>query len=585
MVYEARDRELPRSVAFKLVRPGLVAAGEAQLRREADAIAQLSHPNLVTLFDVGRCEYGPYLILEFLSGETLDQRLHRGPMPAREAVALGAEIARGMGHAHARGVLHRDLKPSNVFLCEGGPVRLLDFGMSHAFGRQRGSGGTPGYMAPEQWRAGPEDERTDVYALGVLLYQALSGQLPYPDDEKGEAVLAGRPAPRLEVADAPGLAKLVGRALEPDPERRPRNAVEVLAALEEIREAMAPPRPRHGARARRSRRLLAGAAVLAAALAAAVLLRPVTPSGARPPRAVAVLPFTNLSASAENEYFSDGLTEEILHLLTRVRELRVASGSTTFPLKGGKASPAEVGQRLGVDVVLEGSVRRAGDQLRVTAALVDARTGFRVWSQVYDRKLSEVFAIQQDIARQVVGALELVLSAASKSQLDRPAPASMEAYDLYLRGRAALRQPVSQQTLQEATRLFEEAIAADDKFAVAYAGLCDAWLAQYEFGRSSAAFQQAERAKETDEVRRRRRDHVVVDRELDQRGMICSSATRRNDSSGRNITTNSGVESTCRQYPFCPSFRMCSRTCRACSARQRLRGSSSVGIRLQGASR
>ena len=492
VVYEARDRELPRSVAFKLVRPGQVEKGEAQLQREADAIAQLSHPNLVTLFDVGRCDYGPYLILELLNGETLHQRLGRGPLPAQEAVALATEISRGLGHAHAHGVLHRDLKPSNVFLCHDGQVKLLDFGMSHAFGRQRLSGGTPGYMAPEQWRGEGEDERTDVYALGVLLFQALSGQLPFPGDANGQAVLSARPAPVLTVAEAPGLARLVGRMLEKAPDQRPRDAREVLAVLEEERRTPVPSRVRPRRFGRRAWLLALGATTLAAALALAAVLRSATREPQ--PRTIAVLPFLNLSESPDNDYFSDGLTEEILHLLTRVRELRVATGPATFALKGTTQSAAEVAARLGVGVVLEGSVRRDRDRLRVTAKLVDGRTGFQLWSQIYDRRLEEVFAIQEDIARQVVGALELVLSGPSRRELDRPAPASLEAYDLYLRGRAALRRPAKVETLEQAARLFEQAIAADGQFAVAFAGLCDAWLARYELTRAAGAYQRAEQA-------------------------------------------------------------------------------------------
>jgi TolB-like protein/tetratricopeptide (TPR) repeat protein len=495
VVYEARDRGLPRSVAFKLVRPGQVDQGETQLKLEADAIAQLSHPNLVTLFDVGRCDYGPYLILELLRGETLDQRLARGPLPAHEAVALGAEVAKGMGHAHDHGVIHRDLKPSNVFLCDDGQVKLLDFGLSHAFGRQRLSGGTPGYMAPEQWRGEGEDQRTDIYALGVLLFRALSGQLPFPGDDDGQAAVSARPAPLLTVPDAPGLARLVRRMLEKAPDRRPRHAQEVLAALEEERSQPAPARVRPRLFRRPAGWLLVAAVLLATALAFIAARRAWTPARGGGPRSIAMVPFHNLSESPDNEYFSDGLTEEVLHLLTRVRELRVAAGSATFALKGTKESATAVARRLGVDVVLEGSVRRDRDRLRVTAELVDARSGFRIWSQIYDRRLAEVFAIQEDIARQVVGALELVLSGASQRVLDRPPPAaSLEAYDLYLRGRAALRLPASQRSQEEATRLFEHAIAVDGKFTVAYAGLCDTWLARFDFTRAAPAFERAEQA-------------------------------------------------------------------------------------------
>ncbi|HEY6099334.1 MAG TPA: serine/threonine-protein kinase, partial [Anaeromyxobacter sp.] len=200
VVYEARDRELGRNVAFKAVRTGDRAAlREERLLREAEAAARLSHPNIVTLHDVGRAEQGPFLVLELLRGQTLADRLEQGPLPTREGLRIVVEIARGLAHAHAEGVVHRDLKPANVFLCEDGQVKLLDFGLAHALGRRRLDGGTPAFMAPEQWKGAPEDERTDVFALGVLLFRMLSGELPFPEDDEGRAVQSSRPAPALDV--------------------------------------------------------------------------------------------------------------------------------------------------------------------------------------------------------------------------------------------------------------------------------------------------------------------------------------------------------------------------------------------------
>jgi TolB-like protein/Flp pilus assembly protein TadD/predicted Ser/Thr protein kinase len=237
VVYEARDRELGRQVALKMVRPGAAAVEDRKVSREAEAIARLSHPNLVTLHDVGRSEAGPYLVFELLRGKTLQERIDDGPMPAQEAVHIAVEVARGLAHAHAEGVVHRDLKPANVFVTTKGQVKILDFGMAHAFGRRRLSGGTPAYMAPEQWEDEPEDERTDVFALGVMLYRMLSGEYPFPEGEgrwsAGEAT-----APELDVAGAPGLAGLVDRMLEKAPKGRPRDGAAVLAALTPIEDAL-----------------------------------------------------------------------------------------------------------------------------------------------------------------------------------------------------------------------------------------------------------------------------------------------------------------------------------------------------------
>jgi TolB-like protein/Tfp pilus assembly protein PilF len=490
VVYEALDQQLRRLVAFKLVRIGQLKPGTEQLGREAEVIAGLSHPNLVTLFDVGRCDFGPYLVLELLRGHTLERQLGDGALPVAEAVRIATEIARGLAHAHAQGVVHRDLKPSNVFLAEGGTVKLLDFGMAHAFGRRRVEGGTPGYMAPEQWRGAPEDERTDVFALGVILHRMLAGELPFPPADGGKAVVSGRPAAPLRIPGAPGLAELLGRMLARDPTERPRDGGEVVAALAGLQvtprlDGAGVPEPVRRLEVRPRRwLLLAAAGLLTAGLAAVAWGYLRSPSAPRA-RTVVVRTFSNTNGTPDNAYFSDGLTGEICNLLVRLRELRVSCAAG-----GGASQPTP----RTVDVVLDGSVRREQDQLRVGAELVDARSGIRLWSQMYNRRMTEVFAIQDDIARQVVGALALVLSNASESALERQATPNLGAYDLYLRARALLRQPKTPATLEQATALFEQAISADPRFAEAQAGLCDAWLARSELGRSTESYQRGEAA-------------------------------------------------------------------------------------------
>jgi eukaryotic-like serine/threonine-protein kinase len=232
VVYEAKDRELGRRVAFKAVRARGGASGSSErLVREAEATARLSHPNIVTIHDVGRAEFGPYVVLELLEGETLASRLEQGALPLLEALRIGVEVTRGLAHAHARGVIHRDLAPGNVFLCDDGGVKVLDLGMAHAFGRRKLDGGTLPFMAPEQLAGAPEDERTDVFALGVLLYRMLADELPFAGREAGDR---SRRPPALEVQEEPALGELVGRMLEPDPVRRPRDAGEVLTSLQRL---------------------------------------------------------------------------------------------------------------------------------------------------------------------------------------------------------------------------------------------------------------------------------------------------------------------------------------------------------------
>jgi serine/threonine protein kinase len=237
VVYEARDQQLGRSVALKAVRMGGdVDLKEERLLREAEAAAQLSHPNIVTLHDVGSFERGPYLVMELLRGQTLGERLGRGAIPAHEALPIAVDVARAVAHAHANGVTHRDLTAGNVFLCDDGHVKVLDFGMAQAFGRRKVDGGTRAYMAPEQCRGAPEDERTDVFALGVILHQMLAGTVPFPD---ASALQSEQKAPTLQVPEEAAVGDLVARMLEKDPVKRPRDGREVLAALTSLKEAVA----------------------------------------------------------------------------------------------------------------------------------------------------------------------------------------------------------------------------------------------------------------------------------------------------------------------------------------------------------
>ena len=408
VVFEARDQELGRSVAFKLIRASRPEADADKLHREAEVVARLQHPNLVTLYDVGRCEQGPYLVLELLGGETLQARLARGPLPLKEALAIAVDVARGLAYAHAEGVVHRDLKPSNVFLCERGGVKLLDFGMAHAFGHKRTSGGTPGYMAPEQWSDSPEDERTDVFALGVMLYQMLTGTLPFPDDG-GKPVRGPTPAPQVQVPGAPALGPLVARMLTKDPATRTRDGGAALAEIERIAAEFPHGSPAAAApvvvRRSWSRRRTVTAAIAAVAAivlggAAALWLR--RPSA---PPSIAVLPFVDMSAGHDQEYFSDGIAEEILNALAHVHGLHVTGRTSSFSFKGRNEDLTGIAQKLHAASILEGSVRKEGNRVRITAQLVNASDGYHLWSETYDRQLTDVFAIQDEIAGAVVAAL------------------------------------------------------------------------------------------------------------------------------------------------------------------------------------
>jgi len=475
VVYEARDRELGRAVAVKIIRarPHLDLR-EERLLREAESAAVLSHPNIVTLFDLGRSEHGPYLVLELLEGHTLAQRLERGPIPIHEAVRIVVEVAKGLAHVHARGIVHRDLKPSNVFLCESGHVKILDMGLAHAFGQRRQDGGTPGYMAPEQQRRAPEDERTDVFALGVILFRLLANEMPFHD-------LRGKveeTAPALDIPASPALGELASRMLDPDPVRRPRDGEEVVAALGTIRgdlertpsaEARVVP-TLFFRRYRRGILALAGlVALFGVTTVAWMKYREVELAPAAAP-SIAVLPFADLSPQRDQEYFSDGLADEILNALARVEGLRVPGRTSSFYFKGRNARLAEIGKELKVGAVLEGSVRMLGNRVRVTAQVVDVADGKRQWTETYDRELTDIFAVQEEIAQSVVRALGVRLLGARMPDLRANATGNPEAYVQYLAGRQQYHR-LTRQGLQLAVEAYERALALDPGYAPAWAGL------------------------------------------------------------------------------------------------------------------
>lgn len=491
VVYEARDLELGRAVAFKAVRASARReVREERLFHEAEAAARLSHPNIITLFDVGRSEHGPYLVLELLRGQTLAQRLEQGPLPFQEALRIGVEVAKGLAHAHAQGVVHRDLTPGNVYLTEDGQVKVLDLGMAHAFGRRRVDGGTPAYMAPEQCRGAPEDERTDVFALGVLLYQMLAGELPFPADD-GKSLLASKPAPALGVAGAPGLGELIGRMLEKDPVKRPRDAGAMLPELTAFQTDLhrtpstgtaTPVRRRRRSRWRLAALVAAGVllGVAVAALGSRWQAESRNAAASATAPSIAVLPFADMSPRKDQEHFSDGIAEEILNALTHVEGLRVAGRTSSFFFKGKSVRLPEIGRELNVGTVLEGSVRKDQNRVRITAQLINVADGYHLWSETYDRELTGVFALQDEIARHVVEALKIKLLPGRGPASIAQRGTSPEAYQQYLEGRHAYN-VASADGYRRAVEAFERTLAIDPAYAPAWAGLAVALNYRWSF--------------------------------------------------------------------------------------------------------
>jgi serine/threonine protein kinase/tetratricopeptide (TPR) repeat protein len=442
IVYEAIDLNTGRAVAFKAVYgTGRPDVGEERVLREAELAARLSHPNIVALHDVGRSEHGPYLVLELLEGETLGQRMRRAAMPIGDALRIASDVARAMGHAHSVGVVHRDLTPGNVFLCRDGRVKVLDLGMAHAFGRRKIDGGTPTYMAPEQRRGAPEDERTDVYAMGVLLYEMLTRRVPPERRVRGSS---------LEVAGAPGLAELLDAMLAPDPVSRPRDAGEVSATLATIIADL-----------RCDRRA-----------PAVVCLEP----SVRARASLAVLPFSNLDSPRDEQYLGEGLAKGVLAGLEHFPELRIAGRASSFWFQGRAVSIAEIGRKLDVSSVLEGSFRTDGARICVDARLVAVGDGSCLWSGEFDRELAGVFAIQDDIARAVVGALRAG-PPSNVATAGRPRPANVEAYNTYVRGHHFFVRGLHAEALEH----FDVALRLDPHYAPVLAGIAYAALFLQEF--------------------------------------------------------------------------------------------------------
>jgi serine/threonine protein kinase/Tfp pilus assembly protein PilF len=505
VVYRAEDMRLGRTVALKFLLPqySLDAAAKQRFLREARAASALDHPNVCTVHEVGESEQGQlFLAMGCYSGETLRARLAReGPLPVAEALEIARQALLGLGAAHDGGIVHRDLKPANLMCVHDGTVKVLDFGLAMVRVLQltdpEHRPGTVAYMSPEQIQGDSLDQRTDLWSLGVVLYEMLTGLAPFGsrhDLSTVYSILHEEPVPpstrREEVPQA--LDQLVGKLLRKQTQERYAIAAEVLADLETV----APEASAHSPDRRRIRRssllqpaLLALVAVIAVGGTVAALMdvrsQPVTslsegqgtrsaettlPSTAQEVASIAVLPFADLSPERDQEYFVEGIAAELINHLSKVDGLKVAARSSTIRFKGGDLDVREVASRLGVAYVLEGSVRKAGDRLRITVQLVSAENGYELWSETYERQISDVFVVQEEISRAIAGALNVRLAAQPVAR--RLTEEEAMAYDLYLRGRDYLRQHTSEGTRQ-AAESFRKALALDPTLVRAYTGLAD----------------------------------------------------------------------------------------------------------------
>ena len=494
VVYRARQKSLNRTVALKVIGLGHLAA-EAQLKRfrlEAEAAARLDHPRIVPIHEVGERDGYYYFSMNFVEGGQLDEVVEHEPLSIRRAVELIAMLARAVHYAHEHGILHRDIKPGNILLDQKGEPHLTDFGLARlvetesTVTRTKEVFGTPSYMAPEQvTRDRTLTSATDVYALGAVLYQLLTGHPPFEGGTTYETMrllleTEPRPPRLLNPKIDRDLSTICLKCLEKDPRRRYPSALALAKDLEHWlkHEPILAKRSGFFTHSRKWVRRNPSTSVLVTLLVALAVVLSVTVWNRKPavliPKSVAVLPFENLSNDSDNTYFADGIQEEILTRLAKIADLKVISRSSTldYPIKSRNL--AQIAKQLGVANILEGSVRRAADRVRVNVQLINAQTNSHLWAETYDRKLTDVFLVETDIAKTIADSLKAKLTHAERQAIALRPTANPEAYELYLKGRFFWNKRTGAD-LRKAIDYFNQAIAEDPNYALAYAGLADCY--------------------------------------------------------------------------------------------------------------
>jgi serine/threonine-protein kinase len=444
VVYKAQDTKLKRTVALKFLPPDLMKDPEAKERfiREAQAAAALDHPNICTVYEVDEEKDKAFISMAYVEGQSLKDKIKSGAIDIDEAVDIVLQTSEGLKEAHEKGIIHRDIKPANIMLTKKGQAKITDFGLAKlSWGadltKTSAIMGTAAYMSPEQARGEEVDQKTDIWSLGAMLFEMLTGKRPFQKSHEQAliySILNEEPKPLISLrSDVPKyLEQVIDKTLKKDSDLRYQNVQEL---IQDLRKKL-----------------------------------PVTVPKAE--KSIAVLPFVNMSADPDQEYFCDGIAEELINALTQIKDLLVVARTSAFSFKGKDVDTEEIGKKLKVNHILEGSVRKAGERLRITAQLINVEDGYHLWSERYDRKMEDIFAIQDEVTLAIVDKTKLKLLGKEKEKLVKRYTEKSEAYNLYLKGRYFWNKRTGD-GVKKAIEFFQEAIESDPSYAPAYSGVAD----------------------------------------------------------------------------------------------------------------